>query len=120
MKKIITYSFLIFLAACSGNKVASTKPVVGMSQADADRGAIKYSGLTLTDLNKGKSIYEANCGTCHGLKSPDSRDEKSWIHEVDVMVPKANRKAGSQVIGDAEKDLILKYLVTMGPLNKGK
>jgi cytochrome c5 len=120
MKHIITYSLIIFLAACSGKKVATSNAIAGMSQADADRGAAKYSGLTLADLNKGKSIYEANCGNCHGLKSPGSRDEKAWIHEVDVMVPKANKKAGSMVIGDAEKDLILKYLVTMGPLNKGK
>jgi cytochrome c5 len=120
MKKIISYSFIIFLAACSGNKVASTKVVPSLSQADADRGAVKYPGYTLADLTKGKSIYEANCGTCHNLKSPGSRDEKNWIHEVNDMVPKVNKKAGTQVLGDAEKDLILKYLVTMGPLNTGK
>lgn len=112
MKKLsFTFAFLILLA-CSGSK-----PII-TSQADADRGAEKYPGYTLEDLNKGKSLYESNCGTCHGLKKPSSRNEKKWKKVLNQMVPKANKRAGKEVIGEQEKELVLKFLVTMGTKKK--
>lgn len=115
MKSKIIIAVFILLAACKSKKETS---VAALSQADADRGAQKFQGYTLADLNKGKSLYEGNCGNCHGLKNPSSRNEEQWRHEVKVMAPKANRKAGNDVIGESEQELIVRYLVTMGALKK--
>lgn len=116
MKKQILVIALLALVACKSKKGGETTS--GPTQADADRGAQKFSGYTLADLNSGKSLYEGHCGNCHGLKNPASRNEEQWRHEVKVMAPKANRKAGSTVIGDKEQELIVRYLVTMGSAKK--
>jgi len=82
------------------------------SQADADRGAAKFPGYTLAELNEGKTLYENNCGTCHGLKKPSSEPESEWRRIVPVMVKKVNK---NKVVLDAHsEDLILRYVVTMG------
>ncbi len=113
MKRINVSIVLLFLFACAGSK-----PII-TSQADADRGAQKYPGYTFEDLNKGKALFESNCGTCHGLKKPSSRNEVKWAKVLKEMVPKANKRAGKEVIGEVEKELMLKFLVTMGA-NKNK
>lgn len=113
MKKSAIVVVFILLIACTAKKVIVTGP------ADVERGALKYPGYTTSDFNTGKSLYEGHCGNCHGLKNPASRNEEQWKHEVAVMAPKANRKAGSDVIGEKEQELIVKYLVTMGSAPKG-
>ncbi len=35
-------------------------------------------GLTLADLNQGKTDYETYCGKCHALKKPQGRTEEQW------------------------------------------
>lgn len=114
MKKMILYSTLVFLLACSGAKL------ITVSQTDVDRGLSRFPGLTINDLNTGKSLYENNCGSCHKLKSPSSRSEKKWTRILENMVIKVNKKAGKQVLGESEKDILFKYLITMGPLKKSK
>jgi cytochrome c5 len=61
---IVLSATLLFLAAC-----ASKKTTVALSDADATRAAAKYPGSSLASLQKGKTLYEDNCGNCHGLKS---------------------------------------------------
>lgn len=101
------FTFLMlafFLAACS-SKILS--PV----QTDADRGAAKFPGLTLSQLSQGKMLYEQNCGKCHKLKKPTSLNEDGWNKIVPIMAKKA------KVDNDTE-GLILQYLVVM--CEKGK
>ncbi len=106
MKKIIIGFSVLLFCACSA-KVAM------LSQADADRGKIKFPGATLTSLNEGKAHYEQYCGTCHGLKKTTSESEAEWNRIVPEMVKKTNKKAGSEVVDAKKQELILQYVVTM-------
>lgn len=81
------------------------------SQADVDRVQTKYPNYSLTQLNRGKQLYENNCGACHGLKDPASRSEEKWKKIVPEMVGKVNKKTA--VLNQQDQDDILKYVITM-------
>ena len=112
-KSIILLCSLI-LASCAASQVMMP------SQTDVNRVSAKYPNYTLAELNQGKALYEKNCGNCHGLKKPTSRDEAQWNHIVPEMVEKANKKAGKEEITAKDQELIIKYLVTMGSAPKVK
>ena len=57
------------------------------------------------------------CSACHELKHPASESERGWKHHVPEMVEKANREG--QKINAEQEQLILQYLLTMGPLANG-
>ena len=108
MKKIGIFLIIsAVLAACSAK-------VTMLTQADADRAAVKYSGTTLAALNEGKALCEQNCGLCHGLKKPNAETESEWTRIVPDMVNKVNAKLSKQEIDSKEQQEILAYLVTMG------
>ena len=98
---IVLSATLLFLAAC-----ASKKTTVTLSDADATRAAAKYPGSSLASLQKGKTLYEDNCGKCHGLKSTTAYNEEQWGKHVKRMAPKAK-------IDKPTEELILQYVVTM-------
>ena len=102
MKKTILLSAtILLLAAC-----ASKKATISLSESDASRAAAKYPGASLASLQKGKTLYEENCGNCHGLKSPTDYNEEQWGKHVKRMAPKAK-------IDKPTEELILQYVVTM-------
>ena len=107
MKKISTILSLVLIVSCSVNKMLTP------SQADADRGSQKFSGLTLNELKEGKALYKDNCGMCHMLFEPNSRGEEGWNDIVPPMVDKVNKKAGHEELDKKMQDKILKYLVVM-------
>ncbi len=108
MKKITIFlAIALILAACSAK-------ITMLTQADADRAAVKYAGTTLVALNEGKALYEQNCGLCHGLKKPNTETEAAWNKIVPDMVYKVNAKLEKQEIDSKEQQEILAYLVTMG------
>ncbi len=114
-KKIFLYLSLLFLIACAGSKSASKTIVPPVpTQADADRGAMKIPGLTLAQLNTGKTNFEQQCSKCHKLKDPASRDETEWRKVVPKMAAKAEKKMEKVVIDQAMQESILAYLITMG------
>ena len=109
MKKTlyVIVGLLLVLAACS------TVKLVQPTQSDVDRGVQKYSNLTLADLNQGKAMYERECGLCHGLKNPASRNEAQWKKIVPKMVVKTNNKKQKIVIDEKSEEILLQYLITM-------
>ncbi len=106
-KPLLLLSFIALLTACTATKL------IIPSQADADRGAPKFPGISVAELNDGKAIYEQHCQSCHKLKSPKSEDEKEWNRIVPVMVKKTNKKAGKEVVDVKSQEILLKYLITM-------
>lgn len=105
MKKLIFISFIAILAACSAKVVVPT-------QADADRGASKFAGVTVEDLTTGKTNYETYCGTCHELQKPKAKTEAEWKKIVPNMVKMVNKKG--EKINPEMEEKILRYLVVMG------
>ena len=111
MKKASLILSVFLLAACTATKLLQP------SQADVDRGAQKFPGYTLTDINQGKSLYESKCTACHGAKNPASKTEVKWREIVPKMAAKS-LKNGKGEIDLKAQDLILKYLITMGSAPK--
>jgi cytochrome c5 len=89
----------VALTACSG---VAVKPL----QSDADRLATAYPGTTLAELEEGRALYKANCGSCHGLIKPSALPEEKWKKMVHVMAPKAK-------LGEVEEGKILKYVLAV-------
>lgn len=113
MKKIILISLALYAIGCSTSKKTVSVPL----QADVDRVQEKFPGYSLAELNEGKLLYENHCGTCHGLKPLNSQTEQGWRDIVPPMVRKANKKEGN-VLDARGEDLILKYVIAMGPARK--
>lgn len=112
--KITMFAVAVLLSACGATKL------VIPSSADAERGSQKFPGVTVASLNEGKSLFEQNCGKCHGLKDPTKRDEEKWNSVVPRMVKKVNKKAGKEEIDSRKQQLLLQYLVTMSTVKPSK
>jgi cytochrome c5 len=105
MKKTIVIALLFAAAACSKKaKVDTPKAAAELSQADVERGAIKFPDLTLAQLEEGKKINDASCGNCHKLHQPWDESEAEWREIVPKMAKKANLDSRSE-------DLVFRYLV---------
>lgn len=115
MKKLFVLSIALYIIGCSTSK----NVVAPASQTDIDKVSEKFPGYTLADLNEGKTLYENHCASCHSLKPLNSQTEEGWRNIVPPMVRKANRKEGN-VIDEHGEELILRYVVTMGPARHGK
>lgn len=114
MKKLLLILSIVFLAAC--------KPVrlITPGQADVNRVSQKFPGLTVGELNEGKSIFENNCNICHRLKNPESKSEKRWDRIVPKMVHRVNKRKKQNGIDSTSEVILLKYLVTMSTAPKKK
>jgi mono/diheme cytochrome c family protein len=62
------------------------------------------TGVPLDSLLEGRNLYVNNCGSCHGLKSPEKRTSAEW----QKILPKMQKKAK---INDAKTELIRSYLL---------
>lgn len=113
MKKLVIISLsAIALAGCfAKKKTTSTAAPTPPTQADVDRVASIFPAYTLAELNEGKALFEANCGTCHALPKPTAETESEWRRIVPDMARKMNKNG---MLLDAQKeDRILKYVITM-------
>jgi hypothetical protein len=108
-KTAIILSVVLFTAGCA--------KVLMPSQADADRGASKFPGLTVAQLDEGRTLFKQKCTQCHPAKKAASRDEEQWEKIVPQMAEKAKRK-GKEEISSADQETILKYLITMSTASK--
>lgn len=100
MKKALACASLLLLAACTASRFPAP------TQADADRVATKFPGVSLNQLTTGKANYEQYCGSCHKLEAPGNYTEEAWHKIVPKMAVKAK-------IDEATEQNILRYLVTM-------
>ena len=106
MKKILALSIIaISVYACSSSKNETSTPVE-ITEAQVAHGATKFPGLTKADLEEGRTLYAANCNSCHKLYKATSENEAGWKK----IIPPMSRKAK---IDDATQQKITKYLLTM-------
>lgn len=73
---------------------------------DVARAKERGHQISLEDLNAGRSVYLARCGTCHQHYSPTEFASADWAKWVDDMRERAK-------LADAERARVLDYLVIM-------
>lgn len=61
--------------------------------------------IPVSDLDKGQSIYYANCSKCREIPKIEQFSERKWILEIDEMAPKAE-------LNSSEKDLLSKFILS--------
>jgi len=98
MKKILVLSLVITIIAlaCSRKTVSTREPVIPQRESSITP-IINNNNTTLslpvaTDeatILQGKSVFEAKCGRCHGLKNVSSYTEQRWDGILRQMAPKA-------------------------------
>ena len=63
------------------------------------------------DLERGYTLYVANCSGCHSLHSPSAYSDSAWA----VVFPEMRQKSN---LNDAEADLVLAYITSASALAK--
>ncbi|MCE3295757.1 MAG: hypothetical protein K0R65_1471 [Crocinitomicaceae bacterium] len=120
MKKILIISLTVVLAGCfTAKAVKKTEGEIEKTpttqahpyQSEVDRVQAKFPGYTVTDLERGKGLYEQHCMQCHELFHPASHNEDQWRKIVPNMANLVNKK-GAVLDASGEED-ILKYVITM-------
>ncbi len=93
------FSVLIvgLFASCSKDTSTTNQDLYTPTASDATATA------TLADLQQGKALYMANCGSCHGLYSPDAHSASNWTGIISNMAQKTQ-------LTSSEVTLISKYL----------
>lgn len=91
MKRFTTLTVLaaaiVLLAQCS------PKPKAAMTSttppAPAKNSMSRFAvGFSTAESEKGKVVYQDNCGRCHKLFTPESRTLKQWEHILPEMYEK--------------------------------
>jgi cytochrome c5 len=76
---LLTLAAAVSLAACGGHWIPEA------TEADATRGAARWPGTTVADLNHGRTLLLSHCGNCHLPPSPSAHTSDEWPGEVAHM-----------------------------------
>jgi nitrate/TMAO reductase-like tetraheme cytochrome c subunit len=103
---LVAFAGILILANCSPKIVKSTttENKKSSSSTNAEVAETLFSKLSneeqmdivksihSTDeiFNKGQTIYQTNCGKCHELYKPDSRNITTWMKVMKRMSKKAS------------------------------
>jgi len=96
--KLIIYTALLVAGGCTATLYQPT-------ENDAQ------GGVSLADLQQGRSLYVKNCGSCHMLHLPQEFAEDIWRRQIEEMQERAG-------ISNSEKDKILLYLAQASTSNR--
>jgi hypothetical protein len=111
MKKIVLFLCLsLFLFYCKTKKKTESAKPAAAKLSVLEIAQKRWNGSTQTDLDEGKNIFTGKCTKCHGEKKIVTRSEKSWLHEIDDMSPRAG-------LTDAEKLKLTKYILSYREAN---
>ena len=102
MKVRLVSILLLSIAAASG---CAGSALPEPTTADANRGSTQFPDVTLAELQRGRSLYQSRCGSCHALKRPAELPAAQWQHEVSNM-----RENNGVKLSDAEARAIVRYL----------
>jgi len=109
MKKIaiLLFSALLLVYCHSKKKTTETKVVKNTVSASKplEIAQKRWPNATSVELTEGKTIFETKCTTCHGAKNIPTRSEKSWLHEIADMSPKAK-------LTPEEKEKLTRYILS--------
>ena len=106
MIKTIAFSIATVILVSCGTSKKTPAPSIIPGEAQLTAIKAKFPETTAQTLSEGHAIYIGACTNCHGQKNIFKRSEANWLHEIDVMSPKAKLTA-------AEKDALTKYILSM-------
>lgn len=119
MKKVIYLFAILFIASCTVKKVPTAAIVESAKKVEAVSSfKSNIPGYTLVDFERGKTIYESKCGSCHPLKSPYAQTAAGWQNWVPKMVVMVNQNAGIPVLNGSAQQDIYNYLITASSTTK--
>lgn len=101
-----TQHWWLIVVSTSVLLACTASPYPHASAADVAIAQKQRAGVTLQDLEQGRSLYLSRCGACHQLVDPKSLAPSKWPHEVQEMQQRAKLSA-------EHVDLISLYLVTV-------
>ena len=96
--KLTAVALLGALALAAGYTGGAPRPATA---ADAAR-----AHTTIAELDHGRTLFMAHCGSCHVPPSPDSQPVDAWPGHVDEMQTRAH-------LSPDEASLVKQYLVTI-------
>ena len=99
MKRVF-WGFLFLFGAIV---VSCTKNGVDTSGLYVPTTADTTLNATLLQLQQGRILYINNCGSCHGLHSPDEFSSAQWNLVIAQMGPRTN-------MSDTQIELVKKYV----------
>ena len=82
---VLTILGLLVFTNCSKPKNSST-----VSSLYTPTTTDVTPNATLAELQSGRTLYIANCGTCHNLYSPDAYSTSQWKTILSNMTPKTS------------------------------
>lgn len=88
---------IVALAACAGPHA----PPVTPQQAQAAQA--HWPGITVAELDRGRSLYLGRCSSCHDLVPPARYSATEWPAQVAKMQQRAH-------LSDADARLVASYL----------
>jgi hypothetical protein len=100
MRKTKWFLPLVAFALLSSCSTKNSSSLYVPSNSDVTANA------TLAELEQGRTLYINNCGSCHGLYSPDNYSPSQWNGILSSMTPKTS-------LTSAQVTLVKKY-VTRG------
>ena len=103
MKKINFRSLPVLAAAILVFTLSCKKSNLGISSLYTPTSADITSTATLEELQQGRTLYINNCGSCHGLYSPDDYTSTQWKSIMSSMGPKTG-------MSSSDKILVTKYV----------
>jgi len=96
---VFTASALLLAGACA--------PLLPQpTAADAAAASQLFTPTSLADLARGRDVYARKCTGCHAAKAPGSLPPEAWPKRVDEMAAKVH-------LGAADREILLRYLVTV-------
>jgi len=96
----MTISFLILAAIA-----ACTSAVPVPTGDDATWASRQWPETSIETLTQGRTLYVARCAGCHALVPPARHSADRWLQEVPRMTQRAH-------LGERERDVITRYLLT--------
>jgi mono/diheme cytochrome c family protein len=93
---VFSFAMLVLIGGCSKN-------IVDTSSLYAPTNANVTANATLQELQQGRTLYIANCNSCHTLVAPDNYMPSQWKSIMSSMAPKTSMSA-------SDIQLVTKYV----------
>ena len=96
--RFVIVFILLIIAACS-----SSRSLFQPTEAEAEKMNASGEKVSINELRKGYSLYVANCGGCHALPVPSSKNKNEWEKVLPEMFSKIQ-------LDTNQKSLIRNYI----------